>query len=1325
MISSSRLASFCEKFIQVSWLIALITAPLYFNIYSSRVFEPDKIVLIRTLALAMGAMWLILRAERWRGTTNNRRSTQPFGTQVRAWLSEISGENPLTLPALALWLAYIVSTLLSLSPTVSFFGSYQRLQGFYTFSSYLVIFFLAASQIKTRADIDRAVSIALIASFPTALYGIIQHYFLDPLPWIGDVTTRVASNLGNSIFIGAFLILAIPLALARLIQANQQASAKLEPRGRLFLGIAAFATVLIVAAGWTLAFDLGAKPFIEANYTGTLTPQQLLLASSAFNVALLVSVVLVLAWWAAAFLLKQRAAHFLVIGLYSALLAVQLDALLFSQSRGPLLGFLGGMFVFGILYALTRGARKLVLGLMAFLIILTIPVAIANIPNSPLSGLRDLPYVGRMGRVFELEGGTGRVRVLIWQGALQLVLPHDPLWSPLSGDDPINPIRPLIGYGPETMYVAYNKFYPPELGTLESRNATPDRSHNETFDALVNTGLFGFVAENIVFLVLFYSALKWLGLMPDKRARNLFIALWYGGGALLAVIFGLAFGWEFVGVALPGGMMLGMLTYLVIVALQGKSVANPQSPITNVWLVALIALFVSHFVEIHFGIAIVSTRVYFWFFAAVLIAINVRGISFDAEVTEPVAVPAPATAPAPRSSETPADTLPRKRARVATNTAARGSASSTPTREGSSATAAASKAKPRVRQVSTASLITFAFLVGYVLAVMGYDYITTNNIGALGGTTTSGLDIVISAMTIKQTTTGNMVSFAMLWLFVTTLLLGLGIGASEWGRNFQLSLRDWGIAIFLFVILAFAIFSGLVFYHVILIATTGTTILDALLTAVILFTVFTLLVITVCAITLLFDVTLPRLNVNRTTNWVVAPVILVIALVLIFSTNIEPIRADMLYKQAAGLTGNDNAKAIDLYERALALQPQQDYYDLFLGRAYLDAAKSETDAGKQTDDLNRAEQALQTARKINPYNTDHSANLARLAQARGALAHDPAVAIDSYKQSSVYFDQATRLSPNTAHLFDQHAQSLLEYAAILKQNNKPDADAILDLARQQIQRALQIDSTFCFTHAVRAQAQTAWRARVADALNAIKYAPQCGDVFYSEGLGLAVNQLAQAGDEAIAANEGDAFEAMLKDAAQTNPTLEVYTTLANFYSKAGRIPEAITAVDGALAKIADSDTDTRKRYQDFRFTLVQLQQALDASNASPNDPELVRTVAQQWLARGQIDFALPAFQRVLQLKPGDYPAERDIVLLLIASDQFAQAQQQLAHIQTIAPDSDKALWQGFDTMLQSVGSSDTTQAVAALQTIAKTADSQDVALVSALRKLASKLQGAG
>ncbi|RIK19738.1 MAG: hypothetical protein DCC52_14980 [Chloroflexi bacterium] len=119
MPNNSKLAVFAEKFIQAGWLLALIVAPLYFNIYSSRVFEPDKVSLLRTLALAMGAAWLILRAERRRAQLTPRGIGINPGARLRGWARATMARNPLALPALFLWLAYALSTLLSLSPTVT------------------------------------------------------------------------------------------------------------------------------------------------------------------------------------------------------------------------------------------------------------------------------------------------------------------------------------------------------------------------------------------------------------------------------------------------------------------------------------------------------------------------------------------------------------------------------------------------------------------------------------------------------------------------------------------------------------------------------------------------------------------------------------------------------------------------------------------------------------------------------------------------------------------------------------------------------------------------------------------------------------------------------------------------------------------------------------------------------------------------------------------------------------------------------------------------------------------------------------------------------
>jgi hypothetical protein len=172
--------------------------------------------------------------------------------------------------------------------------------------------------------------------------------------------------------------------------------------------------------------------------------------------------------------------------IYIFIFAVNLVAIWFTSSRGR--GCWPGSCVRGAAQRLAgTGAhahhhRRAAL-LAGFLVVL-------SIPNGPLKPAADAG-IGRLGEVFETEGGTGRVRVLIWEGIVDLITPHAPLQFPDGSTDQWNAIRPLIGYGPEALYVAYNRFYPPDLAHYEARNASPDRSHNETFDALAFTDCWG------------------------------------------------------------------------------------------------------------------------------------------------------------------------------------------------------------------------------------------------------------------------------------------------------------------------------------------------------------------------------------------------------------------------------------------------------------------------------------------------------------------------------------------------------------------------------------------------------------------------------------------------------------------------------------------------------------------------------------------------------------------------------------------------------------------------------------------------------------------
>src|SRR5207247_11412739 len=110
--------------------------------------------------------------------------------------------------------------------------------------------------------------------------------------------------------------------------------------------------------------------------------------------------------------------------LYVLLLVLQVACLALTQSRGPFVGLLSGLFAGALLYAFARDLRRLAVGTLAAGLTLLILLTLLNLAAGPLAPWRGVPVVERLVRVFETESGSGQVRTLIWDGALRLALPH-------------------------------------------------------------------------------------------------------------------------------------------------------------------------------------------------------------------------------------------------------------------------------------------------------------------------------------------------------------------------------------------------------------------------------------------------------------------------------------------------------------------------------------------------------------------------------------------------------------------------------------------------------------------------------------------------------------------------------------------------------------------------------------------------------------------------------------------------------------------------------------------------------------------------------------
>ena len=127
----TKLGLFCDKIIEAGWLTAAIVTPLFFNWYSNRVFEASKAALLRSITLVMLAAWLIKILET--GLPREKQNGKISLALLR---------TPLIVPVLLFAWVYLLSTVTSVVPRVSFWGSNNRGQGLYVVLCYIAIFFL-------------------------------------------------------------------------------------------------------------------------------------------------------------------------------------------------------------------------------------------------------------------------------------------------------------------------------------------------------------------------------------------------------------------------------------------------------------------------------------------------------------------------------------------------------------------------------------------------------------------------------------------------------------------------------------------------------------------------------------------------------------------------------------------------------------------------------------------------------------------------------------------------------------------------------------------------------------------------------------------------------------------------------------------------------------------------------------------------------------------------------------------------------------------------------------------------------------------------------
>ena len=506
------LAMVADNVAEAAWLASVVVVALHFNLHTFTIFEADKIAMFKVLAALLLAA-LLLRISVWRYSGHT------------ATASEMAAAIPPASAGIAV--ALLLSTGLSIAPQISWHGTYMRAHGAVMELCLLAVLVAQCVGLRRPAQMQRLLDTIVLAATISALYGILQHLKLDPAEWgqafLGD---RVSSTQGNPIFLGAYLVLTLPLTLACALQTLLRSTGGMRNHAQAAL--------------------------------------QLLSAT------------------------------------------MQVLAIWFTGSRGPLLGIAAGCLFMAICQAAALNNRKALLALFGVAGAVLLFLYALNIPNGPLEALRDRPYLGRLAHVWDTTNRTEsstQVRIETWRHAKDALLTTPALIYADGTVDTWSRLRLLIGYGPETAGFVL----PPSYRTEFHNALFSDRAHNMLWDTLLTTGIIGAVAAYWLWATLANKLLLQLGFLTGSKNRYGLWALQFAGATAGLLITMQLRSPELAAVALALGLAAGTLMFPVLSTIVEPRTTQP----VNFILLGLAGAAFAHFIEAQFGIATITTDLHF------------------------------------------------------------------------------------------------------------------------------------------------------------------------------------------------------------------------------------------------------------------------------------------------------------------------------------------------------------------------------------------------------------------------------------------------------------------------------------------------------------------------------------------------------------------------------------------------------------------------------------------------------------------------------------------------------------------------------------------
>ena len=195
--TKEKVVYWCDRIIEAGLILIVFFVPLIFTTSTGAdIFNLPRLTFLRIMTIPVALAWVIRLFE-----------TREFYRL----------KSPMTWPVLAVLLIWLLSSIFSIRPVVSFLGNYLRQEGFWTIANMILLFFIASSSFKNTEQVNRLLQVMLWSGLVTMIYGALQYFGLDWISWTSK--GRPFSTLGNPDFFPHFLIMLLPIALMKFLKA--------------------------------------------------------------------------------------------------------------------------------------------------------------------------------------------------------------------------------------------------------------------------------------------------------------------------------------------------------------------------------------------------------------------------------------------------------------------------------------------------------------------------------------------------------------------------------------------------------------------------------------------------------------------------------------------------------------------------------------------------------------------------------------------------------------------------------------------------------------------------------------------------------------------------------------------------------------------------------------------------------------------------------------------------------------------------------------------------------------------------------------------------